>query len=342
MRHASLIVAAAAALGLGGCVSASSCCDPCAPIVGASASLPSPTSAPTPVPTPTPPAPARAFALYDGTGAPSSLEAFLAASKDADLVAFGELHGHLVGAEMQRKVLEAMAAGPRPVALALEFVERDVQGALDAYLAGRIPEAEFVKTARQGPAYATTHRPLVEFAKARRLAVIAANAPRRLVTPFRKADTTYAEYLASLPEADRGFLPVRATIATGPYLERFTKLMGDERGARLIRGQSLWDDAMAEAVASHRAAFPDARVLLIVGGFHVAGRLGTITKYTSRRPDDRVAVLVMTHGQSPALAFDPEDRGEGDAILVVVPQPPPAAPAKPAPPAPASVPNPKP
>jgi uncharacterized iron-regulated protein len=95
--------------------------------------------------------------------------------------------------------------------------------------------------------------------------------------------------------------------------------MGPERGPRLLKGQSLWDDAMADSVADFRAAHPDHRVLLVVGGFHVAGRLGTITKFAERRPGDRVRLVVMSQGKPPDLPFDPEDRGEGDLVLTVAP-----------------------
>ena len=54
---------------------------------------------------------------------------------------------------------------------------------------------------------------------------------------------------------------------------------------------------MADAIAAHRAAHPDARVLFVVGAFHVAGRLGAITKYVARRPNDRVAVLDEDTGE---------------------------------------------
>lgn len=274
---------------------------------------------PTTQPMPTPPAPT--FAFHDGKdGASTTLDAFLEAAKDADLVAFGELHGHPIGAEMELKTLEGLAKGARPVALAMEFFERDVQEAIDDYLAGKTTEAEFLKVARQGPAYPATHRPLIEFAKAHHVAVLAANAPRRLVTAYRKGEKAYADYLADLSTADRGFLPATTTVANGPYLERFTKLMG-ERGSKLVKAQSLWDDSMADVIATHRAAHPDARVLFVVGAFHVAGRLGTITKFATRRPSDRVALLVMSQGEPPALAFDPDDRGEGDVILTVAPVP---------------------
>ena len=319
--HLAVRLAVANALWIAGCATGQTCCNPCPPIPTAPAVVRQESQ------------PARAFAFHDGkTGGATTLEAFLAASRDADLIAFGELHGHPIGARAELQALEGMAAGPRPVALALEFLERDAQGAIDDYLAGRASESDFLKAARQGPAYASTHRPLVEFAKAHRLAVLAANAPRRLVTAYRKRENSYADYLAGLSETDRGFLPASTTVATGPYLDRFTTLMGAERASKLMKAQSLWDDAMADVVASHRAAHPDARVLLVVGAFHVAGRLGTIAKYRERRPNDRVGLLVMTEGEPPALAFDPGDRDEGDVILTVAPVAPPPLPAAATPP----------
>lgn len=59
--------------------------------------------------------------------------------------------------------------------------------------------------------------------------------------------------------------------------------------------------------------------MLVVGAFHVVGGLGTITKYLERRPGDKVALLVMEHGEAPDFPFAEEDRGEGDAVLKVRP-----------------------
>jgi hypothetical protein len=106
-----------------------------------------------------------ASVLRDGaTGAAVGPEAFARLVAAADVVAFGEFHEDAQGAKAQAALWEAVRTAPdgRPAALALEFFERDTQGDLDAYLAGTLPEADLVKRARQGAAYRTTHRPLVE------------------------------------------------------------------------------------------------------------------------------------------------------------------------------------
>lgn len=272
-------------------------------------------------PAPSPAAPDARQALFDGaTGQPMTTQALLGRASGADVVAFGELHGHLVGAEFQLHLLRAMHASGRPVALAMEFLERDVQPVVDQYLRGEIDEATFRKEARQNAAYPKTHGPLIEFCKANGLAVIAANAPRPLVTAYRKSEADYATYLDSLTDEERVLLPRSTSTPDGPYKDRFYAFMGPKRAATFFRSQSLWDDAMAEAVTDWREAHPDTSVLLIVGGFHVGHQGGTVVKIRSRRPNDRVFTVVMGV-MAPPLTFESDDQGVGDVSLKVAARP---------------------
>ena len=263
------------------------------------------------------PLPAAPHALFDGrTGAPVSADELDGRTMDADVVVFGELHGNLVGAAYQLRVLRAMHRQGRSMALAMEFMERDVQPTIDRYLAGEIDEATFRKDARQGKAYPATHGPLVEFCKANGIAVIAANAPRPLVKAYRKTDADYATFLETLTDAERKTLPRSTSTPEGPYKDRFYKFMGAKRAPSFFRSQSLWDDAMAEAVTDWRETNPNGRVLLIVGAFHVGHQGGTVTKIQARRPQDRVTTLVMDM-MAPPLGFTGEDTGVGDLSLKV-------------------------
>jgi len=289
---------------LGGCVQGR-----CCPRTTQAAIAPRPVSKPEP---------ARASAWYRGEdGKPTTLARTLAGWEDADLVAFGELHGNPVGAEAELAVLKAMYAQGRPMALAMEFLERDTQDAVDAFLAGELSQADFMKQARQAPAYPSTHGPLLEFCKANSIPVIAANAPRRLVSGYRKQDGDYAAYLATLSEEDRGWLPEDTSILDDAYRARFVQMMGEEKGASYFRSQSLWDDAMAEAMYDFRQERPNHRILFVVGAFHVEGGLGTISKYKLRRGKDEIRLLVMTMDKDPQLPFRPDDMGTGDLVLKV-------------------------
>jgi uncharacterized iron-regulated protein len=310
MRTPALLVVVLAPAFLAGCAN---CCPPPCPTPASPSALRARAGV-------AQPAAAPASVLRDGTtGLAVGAEAYARVVAGADVVMFGELHGHAEGAKAELALWRAVAAAPdgRPGALALEFFEKDTQADLDAHLAGTLAEADLVKRARQSNAYAATHGPLVAEAKAKGLRVIAANAPRRLVTAYRKQAEPYEAWKAALPEADRAFLPRTTAETPGPYREKFLNLMGPERGPAFFKAQALWDDAMAESVADARAADPAARVLLVVGGFHVADRLGTLEKFAARRPADRVVLVQMATSADAALPLPPDQRGRADLVLVV-------------------------
>ena len=62
--------------------------------------------------------------------------------------------------------------------LSMEMFEKDNQEKVNDYLAGKITEEEFIKTSRPWPRYITDYKPMIEFAKAHKIPVIASNIPR--------------------------------------------------------------------------------------------------------------------------------------------------------------------
>jgi hypothetical protein len=261
---------------------------------------------------------------------------------------FGEEHSDPVCNALEAQLLAALANERRPLSLAMEFFETDTQAALDAYLAGRIGETEFRTQTRLKRDYFTAHRPLIEYCRAASIPVIAANAPRRLIRALRESGKPYDEFRAELDPGDRAWLPETSELLEGPYYDRFVEAMSehamptsgpasqptaqpdpDEQLLRGYRSQSLWDDTMAESVARHRCRYPDHRVLLIVGVFHVENEGGTMIKVKRRRPCDRVLTMAYRSTTDTALGFDEEDRGAGDVVIYGVKQPEPPEPAKP-------------
>ncbi|MBK8270794.1 MAG: ChaN family lipoprotein [Planctomycetes bacterium] len=295
-----------------------------------------------------------------------------------------------------------MSAKGRPVSLAMEFFERDTQPSLDAYLDGRIEEGDFNTLTRRNRAYATSHRPMIEYCRAASIPVIAANAPWRLMRAMGKSGLSFAEYRLSVEPADRAWLPRESEMLKGAYLERFEAVMGShgdggstastqpadtqpatsapaeesesageasaasendtneapensseaetattspvedasedggggdednesaaasqpveakpsaaERMEKAYRAQSLWDDAMAEAVSDHRGRFTNRRVMLVVGVFHVEREGGLWTKLKRARPEDAMLTIVF-RGAQPPFAFDEADLGAGDVVI---------------------------
>ena len=257
--------------------------------------------------------------------------------RDADVVLFGEQHNDAICNQLEAELLAALAAGRRPVALAMEFFEADTQAPLDAYLNGRIGEDAFRDMARQKRAYLTAHRPMIEFCRAAHIPVIAANAPRRLVRALGKSGLPFDEFRASQSPSDRALLPTRSEMLTGPYRDRFFEIMKNhvtttaptsqaaptsqtaesaaERALKAFRPQLLWDASMAEAVANHRARHERSRVMLVVGSFHVQFEGGTLVKLRQRRPDDAVRTIVYRTSPDTRFEFQEDDRGAGDIVI---------------------------
>src|SRR5688500_16517818 len=62
----------------------------------------------------------------------------------ADVIIFGEQHDDRETHRAQLELLQALGRAGRPIVVSLEMFERDVQPAVDDYLAGRIAEADFL------------------------------------------------------------------------------------------------------------------------------------------------------------------------------------------------------
>ena len=122
-----------------------------------------------------------AYVIYNtATKSKVSLVDVARIMNDADMIFLGEIHDDSLSHVAELDLLKALNAQyPRKVALSMEMFETDVQPILNEYLAGYIREKNFTTDSRAWPNYKTDYRPLVEFARAEKMPVIAANAPGR-------------------------------------------------------------------------------------------------------------------------------------------------------------------
>lgn len=148
------------------------------------------------------------FSCFHGdTGERASLRELLAAAEDAEVVVIGECHDDPVAHALEMFVLVSLAARRDRCGLSLEMFETDAQLVLDEYLAGLIRERDFLLDARPWANYETDYRPLIEFAKACQLPVIAANAPRRYVGAVGRMEDAFYPSHARWPAGTIGLLP---------------------------------------------------------------------------------------------------------------------------------------
>ena len=223
----------------------------------------------------------------------SDFEVMLADLAHADAVFLGEQHDDPNTHGLELAVLEGLTRRGVPVIVALEMFERDVQGSLDRYTAGAISEEQFLEASRPWPRYATDYRPLIEFAKARKLPIIAANVPRRIAADVSRSGLASIDRLGN----DRAFAAKELTCPPeGSYFDRFTAAMGAHQGAspNFYYAQCVKDETMGEAVAeAFRTAAGRVTVVHVNGAFHSDFREGTAESARRRMPGRRIAVVSL-------------------------------------------------
>ena len=208
----------------------------------------------------------------------------------------GELHTHPAVHLLQARLLagleEASRADGRALVLSMEQFSRADQAVVDAYLAGRIGEAALIRDGNAWPNYQSDYRPLVEFAKQHHLPVIAANAPKPLVSCVGQEGP---QWLDKLPANRRSQLARELTLTDDGYRQKFMASLhhGDADGnARRFAAQTSWDDTMAESMVDYLAKHPGQQIMHIAGNFHVEGGLGIASRIASRNPALKVALVV--------------------------------------------------
>jgi uncharacterized iron-regulated protein len=272
--------------------------------------------------------------VYDtAAGAFVDFEVMLADLARADVAFVGEQHDDPNTHRLERAVLEGLARRRGNVLLSLEMFERDVQAALDRFLAGEVDEAAFLAGARPWPRYATDYKPLVDFASAHGWPVIAANVPRPVATEVAK---TGAGALDGRPDAERGwFAAERICPADDEYFRRFRDAMGAhpaddgsssvpaEQVERYYLSQCLKDETMAESIARALATDPGGDpaplVVHVNGAFHSDFRLGTASRVERRLPGRRaVVVTILPVDDLDLLAPSDDDRRRADYLVYTI------------------------
>jgi len=238
-----------------------------------------------------------------------------------DVVFFGEEHNDSTGHYLEYSLFKKLAERyPDKVALSMEMFETDCQLVLDEYLNGFIREKNFVIDGRAWHNY-KDYRPLIEFAKAGHIPVIAANAPARYTNMTNRLGLAG---LMQLSAAAKSYLPpLPIDTATGPYYEKFLQVMGGHNamgGMQMFEAQNLWDATMGWSIARFLNAHRDYKILQVNGGFHSEGKLGAAAQLKKYLPKARILNIAVYADDS----FDSPDWNKlgknGDYIILTDPK----------------------
>ncbi|MCU0712057.1 MAG: ChaN family lipoprotein [Pirellula sp.] len=234
--------------------------------------------------------PASIVRVQDGTEV--ALADFATEAARVDVLVLGEEHDSDGAHQMQHDIIRELIQSGYNVAISMEMFERDCQGALNEYLAGRIDEPTFLSKSRPWKNYAAHYRSIIELAKQHRLPVIASNTPRDIASKVSKGESiesTLAPFHARKTTADKDL-----------YWENFVNAMKghggmeeSDAGRLFFEAQCLKDDTMAESITDFLASHAHRPVLVVhlCGKFHSDYGLGTVSRIQSRNRLARVIVM---------------------------------------------------
>jgi uncharacterized iron-regulated protein len=268
-----------------------------------------------------------------------SLDDLAEAASQADVVFFGEEHTDPATHRAEFALLQAIGERRGNVVLSLEMFERDVQATLDAYLAGRLPEAEFLSKSRPWPRYATDYREMVELAKAKGWPVIASNVPRQIASAVGRTGLGAVD---SLPAAERSFAARDILCPDDDYRRRFfNEMKGHSSGnaapsptdtlptvvaQRFYLAQCVKDETMAESIADGRQRVGRGAVVVHYdGSFHSDFGAGTAERLRRRAPSARTLVITAVPVADPGAGVIKE-AARADYIVFTRAAPKPATP----------------
>jgi uncharacterized iron-regulated protein len=218
-----------------------------------------------------------------------SFEAFVKAVAQAQVVAIGEEHYHPDIQAFELRLLQALVQHrPQRVALAMEFLERDMQSAVDAYLSGNSDAATLQTQIKATPAFIEYYFPLIQYARQAGVPLLALNVPRSLARRVTQEGLqTVAE---SLLPPERTYLAATFLPITPQYRTYFLQAvaaahpLSEEQRDRFVEAAHLKDDTMAESLAALLERAADMTVLAIAGRFHFDYGLAIPALLQQRRP----------------------------------------------------------
>ncbi len=262
-------------------------------------------------------------------GTEVSLDEIAAQMHNYDVLIFGEEHNDSVAHDLQISLFKkATEMYPSQFALSLEMFDRDVQGIMDEYLADIIRERNFTKEARIWSNY-KDYRPMVEWAKVKKLDVICANAPGRYSNLAGRKGQDALKTLTK--EAKRAFAPLPYKKAEGKYYQKLMNLMGHPPatdslvatmpamsmgGFDLIMAQSLWDATMAYSIAQYLKKNTSKKVFHVNGRFHSDEHLAVVEQLKHYHKKAKVLVIsCSSHESFPKITW-PEHQHLGDFIII--------------------------
>ncbi len=261
----------------------------------------------------------KAYQFYDKKGKEVNTDKIVKELADYDVVFFGENHNSSVNHWLQLKITEALYEKKKgQLILGAEMFERDNQPQLNQYLNGKFDAKTFKDSSRLWNNYATDYKPLVDFAKNKKLNFIATNIPRKYASQTAKEGLESLNKLSDKEKAYIAQLPINVTLDTPGYPE-MKAMMGDHaEGTKVmnfISAQATKDATMAESIVKN---FQAGKTFIHYNGNYHSKEFGGIYWYIKQKnPNMKMAVISVFESEDPELKIPSKDYIPTDFNLII-------------------------
>ena len=208
----------------------------------------------------------------------------------AKVVYLGETHDNAEDHRLQLEIIGELQKKNSKLAIALEMFQRPYQSVVNDYLAGKIDEQELLAKTEYKQRWGypwESYAPIVQFAKAKKLPVLALNTPTEITRLVAKNG------LDSITPAQSKYIPPLAEIRTdnaeyrqlmlGIFQQHQANAKGNSPNfERFFQAQVLWDETMAEGIAKFIQTNPGYQVVVLVGQGHIVYNYGIPSRVARR------------------------------------------------------------
>lgn len=255
------------------------------------------------------------YVIFNSKGKKVNYQKLMKHVQTKEMVFFGEYHNNAIAHWLQLELTMALSAHQKhQLTLGFEMFEADQQTLMNSYLNNEITEKQFLDSMRMWSNYKTDYKPLVEFAKAHQIPVVASNIPRRIASlTFKKGRAA----LDSLDQAEYAFMcdrnfPVDTSLSQ--YKAMLQMSTDHQKGLNFINAQAIKDATMAYFIDKYWKK--GTQFIHFNGAYHTDFDQGIIWYLKRLRPSLTYATITTVE-QDQMDKLDSESLGKADFIICV-------------------------
>ena len=254
----------------------------------------------------------QAYQLFDKNGKKTTYKKLVTSSLKNDIVLFGEYHNNSISHWLQLELTKDLAE-KTDLVLGAEMIEADNQKQLNQYLKGEITQKGLDTLARLWNNYKTDYKPLVDFAKEKKIDFIATNVPRRYASLVFKKDLVALDSLSTEEKSWIAPLPIEFDVNLPGY-QAMMGMQGGHAGDKMPKAQAIKDATMAYFINKNSK---ENSIFIHYNGTYHSDNYEGINWYLKKYKPGIKILTIATVEQKDISKLEKEHYNKADFILVI-------------------------